>query len=73
MNPKIKGLFLLVCACFVAVLALSFLSKGSPIEVQMPLVTVDMVKENQDKIQKAKEAKEDAAAARKRFSLFTRS
>ena len=69
MNPKIKGLFLLVCACFVAVLALSFLSKGSPIEVQMPLVTVDMVKENQEKIQKDKEAREDAAAARKRAEL----
>lgn len=69
MNSKIKGLFLLVCACFVVLLALSFMSKGSPIEAQMPLVTVEMVKENQAQIQKAKEKKEDAAAARRRAAL----
>ena len=69
MNAKIKGLFLLVCTCLVVMLGLSFLSKSDPIEVQMPLVTVDMVKENQAKIQKAKEKKEDAAAARQRAEL----
>lgn len=39
MSQKIKGLFLLICAAGVLVLALSFFSRGTPIEVQMPMVT----------------------------------
>ena len=47
MSQKIKGLFLLICAAGVLVLALSFFSRGTPIEVQMPLVTKQMVEEKQ--------------------------
>ena len=44
MIQKIKGLFLLVCAAGVLILALSFFSRSTPIEVQMPLVTTQLEK-----------------------------
>lgn len=72
MSFKIKGLFLLICACFVFVLGLSFLSKGSPIEAQMPLVTTDMVKDQQQQKKAAQEKQQDATAARKRAEIEAR-
>ena len=72
MNPKIKGIFLLICAVLIVGLALSFFSRATPIEVQMPLVTREMVEENQAAIRAAAEKRQNAAAARKRAELEMR-
>ncbi len=72
MSQKIKGLFLLVCAAGVLILALSFFSRSTPIEVQMPLVTTQMVKENQAQLKSEEEQRQNAAAARKRAETEVR-
>ncbi len=72
MIQKIKGLFLLVCAAGVLILALSFFSRSTPIEVQMPLVTTQMVKENQAQLKSEEEQRQNAAAARKRAETEVR-
>ena len=69
---KIKALFLLICAGVVLLLAVIFFSRGNPIEVQMPKVTVAMVEDYQSKIKAAQNKKQDAAAARKRAELEVR-
>ncbi len=69
MNPKIKGLCLLICAAFVLVMAFSFFFRATPIEVQMPLVTKQMVEENQQAIKNAEERRQSEAAQRRRAEL----
>ena len=72
MNPKIKGIFLLVCAVFVLALAASFFTRSNPIEVQIPLVTRQMIDENQAAIKSAEAKRQNAAAERKRAELEKR-
>lgn len=72
MNYKIKGLFLIVCAAGALVLALSFLSRSKPIETQMPLVTRQMIQENQAQIEQQEQQRQSSAAARRRAELESR-
>lgn len=72
MSKKIQGLFLLVCAAVAAVLALSFFSRGTPIEVQMPMVTRDMLQASRSEIEAENERKQNAEAARKRAEMEVR-
>ncbi len=72
MIQKIKGLFLLLCTAGVLVLAASFFSRAKPIEAQMPLLTVQMVQENQAQLKSAEEQRQHAAAARKRAEMEVR-
>ena len=72
MIQKIKGLFLLLCTAGVLVLAASFFSRAKPIEAQMPLLTVQMVQENQAQLKSAEEQRQHAAAARKRAETEVR-
>ena len=58
MSQKIKGLFLLICAVGVLGLAMSFFSRGTPIEVQVPMVTKQMVEENQAKLKNEAEQRQ---------------
>ncbi len=72
MSYKIKSLLLLICAAVAVLLAFSFFSRSEAIEVEMPLVTKQMVDENQDAIQKAEERRQNTVAARRRAELEVR-
>ncbi len=72
MNQMIKGVFLLACAFVAAVLAVSFFSRSQPIEVQIPLVTKQMVEENQAQIQQEQQRRQHKLQAKKRAELEVR-
>ena len=72
MSQKIKGLFLLICAVGVLGLAMSFFSRGTPIEVQVPMVTKQMVEEKQAQLKSEAEQRQNAEAARKRAETEAR-
>ena len=68
----VKNVLLLICASCAILLALSFFSRRKPIEAQMPLVTKQMVAENQEKEQKEQTQRSNAAAARRHAELMTK-
>lgn len=72
MNHKIKGLILLICAALAALMTVVFFSRSTPIEAQMPLVTRQMIDENQAEIQKQEQLRQSSAAARRRAELENR-
>ena len=72
MSQKIKGLFLLVCALVVVLLAVFFYSRVEKIEAPAPLVTRSMVDEYQEKLRVASEKRQNAEAARQRAEMELR-
>lgn len=72
MNHHIKGLILLVCAVGALGMAVMFFSRSTPIETQMPLVTREMIQENQAQIQQQEQQRQSSAAARRRAELEAR-
>ncbi len=72
MSQMIKGTFLLVCAFVAAVLAVSFFSRSQAIEVQVPLVTKQMIEENQAQIQQEQQHRQNTLLAKRRAELEVR-
>lgn len=69
---QVKGILLLICAGAAIVLSLVFYSRRSLIDVQMPLVTKEMVAERQEEIQKKEKRRQNAQQARRRAELEER-
>lgn len=72
MKYKIKGLFLLVCACGAIWLALSFFGRFERIEASAPMVTAQMVQDYQAQVQEEEQKRQNADAARKRAEMQAR-
>ena len=72
MSQMIKGMVLWVCAFVAAVLAVSFFSRSQAIEVQMPLVTKQMIEENQAQIQQEQQHRQNTLLAKRRAELEVR-
>lgn len=69
---QIKGIFLLLCAVVVAILAFVFYSHRSAIEVQMPLLTNQMVTQREEEMQKEEQRRQTQQEARRRAELGER-
>lgn len=72
MSQIIKGTVLWVCAFVAAVLAVSFFSRSQAIEVQVPLVTKQMIEENQAQIQQEQQHRQNTLLAKRRAELEVR-
>ena len=72
MSQMIKGMVLWVCAFVAAVLAVSFFSRSQAIEVQVPLVTKQMIEENQAQIQQEQQHRQNTLLAKRRAELEVR-
>ncbi len=69
---QIKAILLLICAGAAILLSLAFYSRRNMIEVQMPLVTKNMVAERQAEIEKQEKRRQNAKDARKKAELEER-
>ena len=66
MSQKIREVILLCCAAGVGLLATAFYSRPEKVEVDVPLVTVPMVREYQNQLQTDAERRQNEEAARQR-------
>ncbi len=69
---QVKGIALLLCAGVAVLLALAFYSRRNLIEVEMPLLTKQMVAERQEEIQKKEKHRQNVKEARLRAELEDR-
>ena len=69
---QIKGIFLLLCSIVVLLLAFVFYSHRSAIEVQMPLLTSQMVTQREEEMQKEEHRRQSQQEARRRAALEER-
>ncbi|MBR3603140.1 MAG: hypothetical protein IKL48_00350 [Elusimicrobiaceae bacterium] len=69
---KVKGVLLLICSIAAILLALTFYSRRSTIEVEMPLLTKSMVDERLKEMEKSEKRRQTAQEAHRRAELEER-
>ena len=65
----IRDILMVTCAAVAVLLALVFFSRPEPIRASMPLLTSQMVRENEEKAQEELRKQEEIEAAKRRAAL----